>query len=51
MCKLADKLSQQTVRFHLQNIYDKIGVDSDRAAMVWAIQHKFGGEERDLPKR
>ena len=51
--QIADELclTERTVRFHLRNIGDKIGVESDRAAVVWAIQHKFGGEERDLPKR
>jgi DNA-binding NarL/FixJ family response regulator len=44
-------LTERTVRFHMRNVCDKIGADSDRAAAVWAIQHGFGGEERDLPKR
>jgi DNA-binding NarL/FixJ family response regulator len=51
--QIADELclGERTVRFHLRNICDKIGVESDRAAVVWAIQHGFGGEEGDLPKR
>jgi len=31
-------ISERTVRFHLRNIYDKIGVRSRTEAVVWAVQ-------------
>ncbi len=35
-------ITERTLRFHLRNIYSKLGVHSDREAMVWAIEHKLG---------
>jgi DNA-binding NarL/FixJ family response regulator len=41
-------ISERTVRFHLQNIGDKIGVCSRVEAAVWAGQHGVGqGEQND----
>ncbi len=36
------KTAEVTVRFHLRNIYNKIGVDSRAQAVRWAIQHGLG---------
>ncbi len=38
-------ISERTVRFHLRNIYDKIGVHSRTEAVVWAVQHQLTGRE------
>jgi len=35
-------LSERTVRFHLTNIYDKLGVNSRAEAMSWAIRRGNG---------
>ncbi len=35
-------ITERTVRYHLRNIYDKIGVDSRGMAIAWGIQHGFG---------
>jgi DNA-binding NarL/FixJ family response regulator len=35
--------SEHTVKFHLGNIYRKLGVCNRAAAVRWAIQHGFGG--------
>ena len=35
-------ISERTVRYHLRNIYDKIGVDSRGMAIAWGIRHGFG---------
>lgn len=37
-------ISERTVRYHLRNIYDKIGVDSRGMAIAWGIRHGFGKE-------
>jgi DNA-binding NarL/FixJ family response regulator len=34
-------ISVRTVRFHLRNIYDKIGVDRRGEAIAWAIRRQF----------
>ena len=34
-------VTERTLRFHLGNIYTKLGVHSDREAIIWAIQHKL----------
>lgn len=34
-------ISVRTVRFHLRNIYDKIGVDRRGEAIAWAIRREF----------
>ena len=38
--RIAEELgiSERTVRFHLRNVCDKIGVDSRMEAVVWAVQ-------------
>lgn len=33
-------ISERTVRFHLRNIYDKIGAHTRAEAVVWAVNHK-----------
>jgi len=37
-------ISERTVRYHLRNIYDKIGVDSRGKAIVWGVRHGFDDE-------
>jgi Response regulator containing a CheY-like receiver domain and an HTH DNA-binding domain len=37
-------ISERTVRFHLRNINDKIGVHSRTEAVVWAVQHQLTGK-------
>lgn len=39
-------ISERTVRYHLRNIYDKIGVRRRSEAIVWSIRQGFG---RDTP--
>ncbi|MBK9612469.1 MAG: response regulator transcription factor [Dehalococcoidia bacterium] len=34
-------ISERTVRFHLRNIYDKIGAHTRAEAVVWAVNHKL----------
>lgn len=38
-------ISERTVRFHLGNIYEKIGVQSRTEAAIWAVRRGVGGEE------
>ena len=38
-------ISERTVRYHLRNIYDKIGANSRGAAIAWAIRHGFGKKQ------
>jgi len=35
-------ISERTVRYHLRNIYDKIGVSTRGEAIVWAVREGFG---------
>lgn len=37
-------ITERTVRFHLRNIYDKIGVHSRTEAAVWAVRHRLAGD-------
>lgn len=37
-------ITERTVRYHLRNIYDKIGVDSRSMAIAWGIRHGYGNE-------
>jgi DNA-binding NarL/FixJ family response regulator len=38
-------ISERTVRFHLRNVYDKIGANSRTEAAVWAVRHGLGETE------
>ena len=42
-------VSEVTVRFHLRNIYDKLGVESRTQAAVWAIRFGLDGEPGQNP--
>ncbi len=46
--QIADKLniSERTVRYHLRNIYDKVGADSRGMAIAWGVQHGFGKDQK-----
>jgi DNA-binding NarL/FixJ family response regulator len=35
-------ISERTVRYHLRNIYDKVGADSRGMAIAWAVRHGYG---------
>jgi DNA-binding NarL/FixJ family response regulator len=35
-------VSERTVRYHLRNIYDKVGVSTRGQAIVWAVRRGFG---------
>ncbi len=35
-------ISERTVRYHLRNIYDKIGATSRGMAIAWGIRHGYG---------
>lgn len=35
-------IAEVTVRFHIRNIYDKIGVRTRAQAIRWAIKHGLG---------
>lgn len=34
-------ITERTVRFHLSNLYDKLGVSSRTQAIAWALKHDF----------
>ena len=42
--QISEKLgiSERTVRYHLRNLYNKIGVDSRGMAIAWGIRHGYG---------
>lgn len=42
-------ISEKTVEFHLDHIYDKIGVRTRVLAGVWAMQHGIDAEFREIP--
>jgi DNA-binding NarL/FixJ family response regulator len=42
-------ISEKTVEFHLDNIYNKIGVRTRMMAGMWALQHGFQLETREFP--
>ena len=42
-------ISEKTVEFHLDNIYDKVGVRSRLMASVWALHHGIESETREVP--
>jgi DNA-binding NarL/FixJ family response regulator len=42
-------ISEKTVEFHLDHIYDKIGVRSRLMAGVWAVQQGILAETREIP--
>ena len=35
-------ITERTVRYHLRNIYDKIGVNSRGMAIAWGVRHGYG---------
>jgi DNA-binding CsgD family transcriptional regulator len=41
--EIGDKLgiSERTVRFHLRNIYDKLGVQRRGVAIAWAVRQQW----------
>lgn len=45
--EIGDKLgiSERTVRFHLRNIYDKLGVQRRGPAIAWAVRQYLGESE------
>ena len=42
-------ISEKTVEFHLDHIYDKIGVRTRVLAGVWAVQQGIQAEIREIP--
>lgn len=42
-------ISEKTVEFHINNIYNKIGVRSRLLAGVWAIQQDMNTKTREVP--
>jgi DNA-binding NarL/FixJ family response regulator len=42
-------LSENTVRHHIEHIYDKIGVDNRAAATLVAIEHDLLAPQPSLP--
>ena len=42
-------ISEKTVEFHLDNIYDKIGVRTRLTAGIWAMQHGIWAAAREIP--
>ena len=42
-------ISEKTVEFHLDHIYDKIGVRSRLMAGIWAIQQGIIVNAREIP--
>ena len=42
-------ISEKTVEFHLDNIYNKVGVRSRLMASVWALHHGIESETREVP--
>jgi DNA-binding NarL/FixJ family response regulator len=42
-------ISEKTVEFHLDNIYNKVGVRSRLMASVWALHLGIDSETREVP--
>jgi len=42
-------ISEKTVEFHLDNIYNKIGAHTRLLAGIWAMQQGIEVETRELP--
>lgn len=42
-------ITEKTVEFHLDHIYNKIGVRTRLMAGVWALQHGMETETREIP--
>jgi len=42
-------ISEKTVEFHLDNIYNKIGVHTRLMAGIWAMQQGMEVEARETP--
>jgi DNA-binding NarL/FixJ family response regulator len=43
-------ISEKTVEFHLDHIYDKIGVRTRVLAGVWAVRHGIETETREITR-
>lgn len=41
-------ISERTVKFHLDHIYNKVGARTRLMVGIWAIQQGLGGKTRDL---
>ena len=42
-------ISEKTVEFHLDHIYNKLGVRTRLMASVWALHHGIESETREVP--
>lgn len=42
-------ISEKTVEFHLDHIFNKIGVRTRLMAGIWALQQGVGVETREIP--
>ena len=42
-------ISEKTVEFHLDNIYNKTGARTRLMAGIWALQQGLGEETREIP--
>ena len=42
-------ISEKTVEFHLDNIYNKLSVRTRLMASVWALHHGIESETREVP--
>jgi DNA-binding NarL/FixJ family response regulator len=42
-------ISEKTVEFHLDHIYNKVGLRTRLMASVWALHHGIESETREVP--